>query len=289
MKLKFTKTPPSPGNDLFQQFQAAFGKITGLPLDMLSPGEFRIPDGAPDFCKIMGLTRQSCDACIETHGLLQASSSDRTQSHECFAGLTSSSVPVHVRGKVVAYLHTGHVFLGRNSKSGWEKLRKFLARQGLDAETCEQALVAAKATDPAHYRSALHLLEIFARQLSDSLPGIEAANSYPAVEKALRMVREDLEHDWTLSKAAAKAKMNPSYFSDTFRKSTGETFTACLARLRTERARRLLESTRLGISEAAFASGFRSISQFNRVFKKLTGISPGQFREARKSARPPLA
>jgi AraC-like DNA-binding protein len=270
---------------MFRQFQAAFGKVTGLPLDVLSPGEYRIPDGAPDFCKMMELTRASCDACHESHGALQTSSRSRTQTQKCFAGMTSTSVPVHVRGEVVAYLQTGHVFLERNAKAGWEKLRKFLIRQGLDAEACDRALKATKTTDPGHYHSAVQLLELFARQLSDSMPIIPPGTSYPAVDKALQMMREDLEQDWTLSKIAAKAKMNPSYFSDTFRKSTGETFTACLARLRTERACRLLESTRLGIGEVAFASGFRSISQFNRVFKKINGTSPAKFREAKTRNR----
>lgn len=274
--------PPAPpsaaGSELFRQFQAAFAKVTGLTLDVMAPGEYRIPDGAPDFCTMMGLTRQSCDACHETHRLLQDSSRGGTQTLVCFAGMTSTSVPVNAKGKPVAYLHTGHVFLGRGAKSNWGKLKKFLTKQGLDPEACEQALAAARMTDPAHYESAIRLLEIFALQLSDSIPAGAHGHSYPAVEKVLRLVREDLEADWTLAKVAGKAKMNPSYFSDTFRRSTGETFTACLARLRTERACRLLESTRLGISEVAFASGFRSISQFNRIFKKHAKISPGQFR-----------
>lgn len=269
---------------MFRQFQAAFGKVTGLPLDVLAPGEYRIPDGAPDFCKMMELARQSCDACHEAHGVLQTSSRSRTQTQKCFAGMTSTSVPVHVRGEAVAYLQTGHVFLDRSEKAAWQKLRKFLTRQGLDAQACERALQATKTTDPEHYRSAVQLLEIFARHLSDSMPRATTSSSYPAVEKALRMMRDDLEQDWTLPQIAAKAKMNPSYFSDTFRKSTGETFTACLARLRSERACRLLESTRLGIGEVAFAAGFRSISQFNRVFKKLNGTSPGKFRESKINA-----
>ncbi len=285
MKSKAPAPPSATGRDLFRQFQAAFGKITGLTLDVMSPGEYRIPDGAPDFCRIMGLTRQSCDACHDTHRQLQDSSHGGTHTLECIAGMTSTSVPVKARGKPVAYLHTGHVFLGKGAKSNWGKLKRFLTKQGLDPDACEKALAAARITDPEHYESAIRLLEIFALQLSDSIPSSAHANPYPAVEKVLRLVREDLEADWTLAKVAAKAKMNPSYFSDTFRRSTGETFTACLARLRTERACRLLESTRLGISEVAFASGFRSISQFNRVFKKHTNVSPGQFRIKRNGIR----
>ncbi len=265
-------------SDLFRQFRGVFENLTGLPLDVLVPGEYRIPDGAPDFCKMMGLTPGSCGACRDIHAGLQEPGGAGANTVECFAGLTSTSVPVKAQGRAVAFLHTGHVFLGRGGRRNWVKLKKFLRRHGLDPDACEQALQATKCADPSHYESAVRLLEIFAKQLSESLPSRSFGESYPAVEQAVRMMREDLEQDWTLSRVAGAVKMNPSYFSDMFRKSTGDTFSACLARLRVERACRMLQATKLGVGEVAFAAGFRSISQFNRTFKRLTGKVPGEFR-----------
>jgi len=278
MKRKF---PPQ--NDLFRQFREVFEELTGLPLDMMAPGEFRIPDGAPDFCRIMELSAQSCEACHDLHARLQAPTGSGARTAECFAGMTSSSVPVKVRDKTLLWLHTGHVFLGKKGGRKWAGLRRFIARSGLDPAVCEQALQAARAEDPSRYRAAIRLLEIFADQLAESLAPM--GENYPAVTQVLRMMREDLEQDWTLPRVARAVKMNPSYLSDMFRKSTGETFTAGLARLRVERACRLLTATRLDISEIAFASGFRSISQFNRVFKKATEKTPGEFRIARQASQ----
>ena len=197
--------------------------------------------------------------------------------------MTSSSVPVRVRGKTLAYLQTGHVFLSGGSARNWKRIKRFIERQGLDPDACEAALNAVRTTDPEHYESAIHLLELFARQLSETLPEGRFGEGYPAVEKALRLLRGDLEQDWTLTRMAGAVKMNASYFSDVFRRSTGETFSACLARLRVERACRLLESSRLGIGEIGFASGFRSISQFNRTFKRIAVCPPNQFREDRRT------
>lgn len=271
-------TPPShtqlPRNDLFRRFRTAFEKLTGLPLDILSPGEFHISERAPDFCRIMGLAAQSCEACHDAHASLQSGGGTA----ECFAGMTSSSIPVKVRGKTLALLHTGHVFVGRGGKRKWTRLERFIERNGLDPKACERAFQSVGSADPGQYEAAVRLLEIFALQLSESLPARRLGDGYPAVEQALRMIGGDLEQDWTLPVVAKAVKMNPSYFSDVFRKSTGETFTGCLGRLRIERACRLLESTTLGIGEVAFASGFHSISQFNRVFKKITGTVPGEFR-----------
>lgn len=277
-------TPPShsqlPQNDLFRRFQTSFEKLTGLPLDILSPGEFHISERAPDFCRIMGLAAQSCEACHDAHAGLQSGGGTA----ECFAGMTSSSIPVKVRGKTLALLHTGHVFVGKGAKRKWTNLARFIERNGLDPGACERAFQSVGSADPGQYEAAVRLLEIFAAQLSESLPVRRLGEGYPAVEQALRMIGADLEQDWTLSSVAKAVKMNPSYFSDVFRRSTGETFTGCLARLRIDRARRLLESTRLSIGEVAFASGFRSISQFNRVFKKITGTVPGEFRVSSRRA-----
>ena len=274
---------------MFREFRTAFERLTGLPVDVLAPGEFRVPDGAPDFCHMLGLASGACSACHDAHARLQKEADGGRRSAECFAGLTSTAVPVRVKGKTLAYLQTGHVFLGRGGRRNWAKLRRFIERHGLDPSLCEQALLATRVADPAHYESAVQLLEIFARHLSDSLPPRAFSETYPAIEQALRLLRSDLEHDWTLAKIAAAVKMNPSYFSDVFRKSTGETFTACLSRLRVERACRMLKATRLGIGEIAFASGFRSVSQFNRAFKMTTGTSPGAFREMPVDRQPEVA
>lgn len=275
--MRSSSSPSVSQSDLFRKFREVFEKLTGLPLDVLVPGEYRIPDGAPDFCRMMGLSAGSCGACREIHAGLQEPG-EGANTVECFAGMTSTSVAVKAQGKAVAFLHTGHVFLGRGGRRNWGRLRKFLRRHGLNPDACEQSLQVTKCADPSHYESAVHLLEIFARQLSESLPSRSFGESYPAVEQAVKMMREDLEQDWTLPRVAGAVKMNPSYFSDMFRKSTGGTFTACLARLRVERACRMLQATKLGVGEVAFAAGFRSISQFNRTFKKITGKVPGEFR-----------
>ena len=56
------------------------------------------------------------------------------------------------------------------------------------------------------------------------------------------------------------------------------TFTDYLSRVRVEKAKNLLQNPHLRVSEIAFETGFDSISQFNRSFKRITGLAPTQFR-----------
>lgn len=267
-------------SELFAQFREAFEASTGLGLELMAPGDFRASRrrGVPEFCRMLQLTQKTCDACRETHARQQLAAMDCGHTSECFAGMASSSVPVKVKGRTVAYLQTGHVFLGGKNIRQWEVLRRFVARHGLDPESCRNALEAVRIVDPSKYEAAVRLLEIFARQLPDAVARHEVP--YPAVEQAVRMVGESIEREWTLSGLARQLNMNPSYLSEMFRKATGQTFTGYLAALRVDKSCRLLASTHLTASEIAFSSGFRSISQFNRVFKSSTGMSPSQYRRS---------
>jgi AraC-like DNA-binding protein len=72
--------------------------------------------------------------------------------------------------------------------------------------------------------------------------------------------------------------MSPYHLCKVFKKSTGLTFTAYLARVRIEAVKRILHDVNKRISEAAFAAGFQSLSQFNRIFRRLAGEAPSRYR-----------
>jgi AraC-like DNA-binding protein len=100
------------------------------------------------------------------------------------------------------------------------------------------------------------------------------------VFKALSFLHKNYTHDLPLRKVAKVAEVNPNYLSERFRQVTGMNFVKYVARLRFEKACDLLRNSDRLISEIAFAAGFQSLSQFNRVFKRLSGKSPTQFRAA---------
>lgn len=98
--------------------------------------------------------------------------------------------------------------------------------------------------------------------------------------KARNFIHEHSDEELSLTKVAKFVNISPNHLSDKFKEVTGLNFVDCIARTRTERARELLQNSNLRISEIAFAVGFQSLSQFNRVFKKLSGKSPSAYRAA---------
>ena len=94
------------------------------------------------------------------------------------------------------------------------------------------------------------------------------------VWRARRFIDENLAESISLSKVARAVNISPTYLSERFKAVTGINFVDYVARARFEKALELLHSGNLRVSEIAFAVGFQSLSQFNRVFRRLAGKSP---------------
>src|SRR6266496_1381161 len=103
--------------------------------------------------------------------------------------------------------------------------------------------------------------------------------------KARSFIEQHSGDELSLRKVAKAVNISANHLSEKFKQVTGTNFVDYVARDRFEKARDLLLNSNRRISEIAFAAGFQSLSQFNRVFKKLSGKSPSQFRAIHKKAR----
>jgi AraC-like DNA-binding protein/mannose-6-phosphate isomerase-like protein (cupin superfamily) len=94
------------------------------------------------------------------------------------------------------------------------------------------------------------------------------------VRRAVRYVEQHFREPLTLAQVAAVAHLSPHWFSEQFRRATGDTFQSYLRRRRLQFARALLESTHLGVTEVGQAAGFNDPSYFGRAFREQYGVPP---------------
>jgi AraC-like DNA-binding protein len=99
--------------------------------------------------------------------------------------------------------------------------------------------------------------------------------------RARRFIEQHSNEQISLSKVARAVNISPTHFSEKFKHVTGINFVDYVAATRFEKARLLLHDPSLRVSEIAFAVGFQSLSQFNRVFKRFARQSPTQYRAAK--------
>ena len=101
-----------------------------------------------------------------------------------------------------------------------------------------------------------------------------------SIWKARKYIEQHSTEELSLTELAKIVNINANYLSEKFKQVTGINFAEYVARSRFANACVFLRNSDLRISEVAFAVGFQSLSQFNRIFKKFSGKSPTQYRAA---------
>ena len=84
--------------------------------------------------------------------------------------------------------------------------------------------------------------------------------------------------DIDLARVAREACLSPYHFHRSFTQAFGRTPHQYLTSLRLARARRLLETTRLTVTEVCGAVGFESVASFSALFRRVTGVPPSTLR-----------
>jgi transcriptional regulator GlxA family with amidase domain len=99
-----------------------------------------------------------------------------------------------------------------------------------------------------------------------------------AVATAQRWIAGNLAVAAPVEEMAASSGLAERTFKRRFKAATGETPIAYVQRLRVERAKRLLETTGEPVEEVAWAVGYEDPASFRRLFKRLTGLTAGDYR-----------
>lgn len=72
--------------------------------------------------------------------------------------------------------------------------------------------------------------------------------------------------------------LNYTYLSSYFKQRTQENLTSYINRVRTDKAKELLLDPSLSVSEISRLTGFSDHNYFSKVFKKMTGMTPVEYR-----------
>jgi AraC-like DNA-binding protein len=104
----------------------------------------------------------------------------------------------------------------------------------------------------------------------------------------LRGVREYIDRHYarplTIERLAALAGLSPFHFIRAFRAATGLTPHQYLRNRRIDRAKELLVTTPMPVTEVCDAVGFQSLGSFSSLFRRLTGETPAGYRSCRRRA-----
>ncbi len=105
--------------------------------------------------------------------------------------------------------------------------------------------------------------------------------------QAAHYIREHSEQKFSLSEIAGTLYVNGNYLARVFKHETGHTLLWYHNAIRCENAKELLKETNLSVAEIGSAVGYVSPAHFSHQFKKMTGVSPSDWRINTHKMMPP--
>lgn len=275
---------------IFRDFEDAFYKLTHLPLHYIPVGSDEAVDGITEhdnpLCSHFKGDSAVCGTCARMHERLREQGQSESYTAQCFAGLTESVVPVRLGDQVIGFLQTGHVLMQEPTGEEMNAIVETLKEHGVSLSCADitDMYLENHVMNPDQYNAVLRMLEIFAGHLSTivyqlALDKTDQEKEPERVAMARAYITQHLDENLTLPRVAEAVNTSSFYFSRMFKQVTGHTFTEYLAMARIERAKKLMRDNNKNITQIAYESGFQSLSQFNRVFRKIQNEAPGTFRK----------
>jgi AraC family transcriptional regulator len=99
------------------------------------------------------------------------------------------------------------------------------------------------------------------------------------VRRIKEFVDAKMEDELTLCEMAQSVELSTAHFARMFRKSTGETPHQFVMRHRIERAKEMLRTSNARVLDVAVACGFKTQGHFARVFRRMCGVGPTEYRQ----------
>lgn len=289
----------------FRDYTEAFQEMTGSPLRFIPSGgaanDAGQGSGDGAFCGLLHeLSGEGL--CRRTHAAAITRAVKRGGCHEssCFAGLTSIALPVVIGRQCVGAFFFGQVFLREPTQADFDRALARLPKcspalakkRGRGRQKLAEAYFQTPVLSSKKFQSLIHLATTFVQHLAEyghrrSLAAEEGESAF--VRSAKKYIHANFGRKLTLRNLAGEMHLSHARCCSLFKEATGTTFTDYVNRLRVETARELLRNRAMGMKQVAAKAGFFSIAQFNRVFKRFTGLSPSRFRGKNSAQKSKLA
>jgi AraC-like DNA-binding protein/ligand-binding sensor protein len=272
---------------VYREYVHAFSETTGLVVALRPVQSWQPPlrgkRHESPFCALMSERSRVCACCLQMQERLAQGEVSEPITIVCSSGSCETAVPVRLGSQLIGFLQTGQVFRSKPTTDQFERTTKALTKLGvkLDLDQLKHAYFATRVMPKKQQEAATTLLKIFAQHLSavSNQVIMQPPKAEPdVIAKAKAYIEEHQAENIRLEQVAQAVNTNRFHFCKLFKKATGINYTDYLSRIRIEKAKNLLLNPNLRISEIAFEVGFQSITHFNRVFSKVFGQSPTDYR-----------
>jgi len=172
-----------------------------------------------------------------------------------------------------------------------EQILNLLVEQLLELRTPAEKLGAPeyrrlyqRLEDAEDSRSLYRIMMTESSRLMSNVQENASKNQHKLVSQARDYIQKHYSNsDLSIHQIAEAIGISDSYLSNIFTQYTGENLVTYINSYRVDVAKDLLANTRIIIKDVGFKTGFNTVQNFNRVFKRFTGTTPGNYRKEKRS------
>ncbi|PFN97898.1 hypothetical protein COJ85_22030 [Bacillus sp. AFS076308] len=113
----------------------------------------------------------------------------------------------------------------------------------------------------------------------DAVRKLSLKNYSSPIRKAIEYIRINLNQNLSLDSISGALNLSPYELSRQFKKETGKAITEFINNRRINEALYILENENISITDIAFMVGFNDVNYFTKVFKKIKGLTPSEYRK----------
>lgn len=116
--------------------------------------------------------------------------------------------------------------------------------------------------------------------ISEKVARVREKKYSSAVKSAVDYITRNYNSNITLESVSKAVNVSPTYLSKIFREEVGTTFISYLTTLRIKHAQKLISDSNIGNKEICDVIGYSDPNYFSRVFKKVVGVTPTEYRSS---------
>lgn len=260
-----------------EELMQSFYTLTGIRF-VLFDAEFNeiafYPQEKCDFCRLMNSAPKTRAKCLRSDrcAFLRCSAEDTPIIYTCHAGLIEAVIPLHENEKIIGYLMFGQITNNPDKSALYDRLDFWQTNCGLAPALLREGIADISCKTDKEIDAAANIMEactsyIIYKELitPENSKLIHAAKTY---------IEEHLSEDIQIETLCAELQIGRTKLYKLFKEELDTGVSKYILKRRMHRAKKLLKTTALSVTEISQSVGFSDYNYFRRVFKSIYGCSP---------------
>lgn len=242
-------------------FDENYTELISYPLDkktfcmhMRENGEFNK--------KCLISDEQACRKCHKTKAL---------EIYKCHAGLIEAIAPITENGRILGYMMFGQVTDNSNREEFVKEIKELCKMYGVEKDL-EKSIRKIKYRSDKQILAAAKILDAFTEYIL--LKEMVRLSGKELINKVEQYIEEHISEEITIEHLCREFNISRTRLYESMRQYMENGIAAYIKKKRLEKAKVLIKTTDMKISEISSAVGFSDYNYFLRVFKKEFGVSP---------------